>query len=185
MPAISGAALPTLRRRLRDIRDACCYKNPSHRKTQALGHSLSDKVVPMYLRNGDLRFEVRLDVDAYVVSEVAQIACSTLRVVTASRLPFSNEALLRAQQFEDGFYLLDRDEQTAVRFVPGLPPPALDIFVRNHKSGVPVVLSEENLAANSLRSWLVMPLDPAYRLLMNDALSDAGPEDEAFETASD
>jgi hypothetical protein len=66
-----------------------------------------------------------------------------------------------------------------------LPPPALDIFVRNHKSGVPVVLSEENLAANSLRSWLVMPLDPAYRLLVNDALSDAGPEDEASETASD
>jgi hypothetical protein len=139
----------------------------------------------MYLRNGDLQFEVWLDVDAYVVSEVAQIACSTLRVATASRLPFSNEALLRAQQFEDGFYLLDRDEQTAVRLVPGLPPPALDIFVRNRATGVPVVLSEENLTANSMRSWLVMPLDPGYRLLSNDHLPDAGLEDEASDRASE
>jgi hypothetical protein len=132
----------------------------------------------MYLRNGDLRFEVRLDVAAYVVSEVAQIACSTLRVETASRLPFSNEALLRAQQFEDGFYLLDRDEQTAVRFVPGLPPPALDIFVRNRKGGVPVVLSEENLATNSMRSWLVMPLDASYHLIEEHNAKGTAPLDE-------
>src|SRR5260370_15550213 len=107
------------------------HKSQSTRKLQALGHSHFDKAVQMHLRNGELRFEVRVDVDGYVVSEVAQIACSTLRVASAFRLPFSNEAILRAQQFEDGFYLLDRDEQTAVRFVPGLPPPALDIFVRN------------------------------------------------------
>lgn len=139
----------------------------------------------MHLRKGDLLFEVRLDIDGYVVSEFAQIACSTLRVETASRLPFGNDAILRAQQFDDGFYLLDRDEQTAVRFVPGLPPPALDIFVRNRKGGVPVVLSEVNLAANSMRTWLAMPLDAGYQLVTDGTLPAPDAGDEESENASD
>jgi hypothetical protein len=132
-----------------------------------------NKAVSMHIRSGDLRFEIRLDVLKYAVSEFAQIACSTLRVATPIVLPFKSEAILRAQQFEDGLYLLDRDEEIAVRFAPGLPTPALEIFVRNRKHGVPVVLSEENLSTNSIRSWLVMPLDPRYQLVAEDEDADA------------
>ena len=139
----------------------------------------------MHLRNGDLKFEVRLDVERYNISEVAQIPTTTLRVATTARLPFRTEALLRAQQFEDGFYMLDRDEQTAVRFAPGLPAPALEIFVRNLRQGVPVVLSEENLAANSMRSWLVMPLDPGYRLVTGEEAASADPKEEIPEGNAD
>jgi hypothetical protein len=125
----------------------------------------------MHLRKGDLRFEVRLSIERYTVAEVAQIACTTLRVATRETLPFRTEAILRAQQFDDGLYLLDRDDETAVHFTPGLPPPAMEMFVRNRRAGVPIVLSEENLKANTMRSWLVMPLDAGYCLVPEDAAS--------------